>query len=339
MNALAHPLCKPSIISYLHHANPLAIIETRPGAQDYLINDFLQLVARRHHVMGLPPGLLVDFYSYDGMYPRYPLLSHAWLSAPTVRCLGGNVIEQIIALLDNGHYVEALLDEYYVANRVAYQKLHYLHQNLIYGYDRQRACFLTQGFDAQWAFATMEMPFAQVQNGFVEGSGLALFSWNDNPDFGRTRPFSAAIIRTSLEDFLARRSSFLSYQPEGVHYGADCYRVALALLDGARGAQIDIRPWCVFYEHKQKLLQLAQYLAAQALAPGAELINGLSWLSDDFMTLRNHILEVKLADECVEVASLEQEIAQLVAQEESLIAQLLQLLQLPQLLPLLPVQS
>lgn len=326
MNQLSLPLCKPSVISYLHHANPLAIIETRREARDYLVNDFLQLVGRPRHQNGVAPGLIVDFYSHDGMYPRYPLLSQSWLSADTLRCLGPDLIGQIIALLDQGQYVEALLDEFYVPNRIAWQKMHYLHQNLIYGYDRDTAVFYTQGFDAQWAFVTMRLGFDEVRQSFVQGSGLALFGWHGSTDFGRHIRFSPALIRTSLADYLARRTSFLSYQPDNVRYGQDCYAVALDLISQQQGEQIDIRPWCVFHEHKQKLVQLARYLQEQQLPVESGLLAGLGTLADDFLTLRNYILEAKLAAESIDYPALGQEVEYLMAHERTLLERLLKVL-------------
>ncbi len=326
MNQLSLPLCKPSVISYLHHANPLAIIETRREARDYLVNDFIQLVGRPQHQNGVAPGLNVDFYSHDGMYPRYPLLSQSWLSGTTLRCLGPDLIGQIIALLEQGHYVEALLDEFYVPNRIAYQRMHYLHQNLIYGYDRDAAVFYTQGFDAQWAFVTMRLGFDEVKNSFVEGSGLALFRWHGHTDFGRHLRYSPARIRTSLSDYLARRTSFLSYQPDNVRYGQDCYAVAQDLLRQQHGEQIDIRPWCVFHEHKQKLLQLARYLQERELPVETALLADLGTLADDFLTLRNYILEAKLAGDSVDCGALDQEIEYLIRHEQALLERLLKAL-------------
>jgi hypothetical protein len=318
------PICKPSIISYLHHANPLAILETDQRPRHFLINQFLQLHARPHHAPGLKPGVIVDFYSYDGMYPRLPFLSHSWLSAPMLQCLGGNLIEQVCALLDAGNYVEILVDEFYVPDRIAYRNFHFPHQNLLYGYDKAARQFYTQAFDAKWVFKKLTLSFEDLLEGFGPGCGLAIINWSDAHEYSNSQVFSTTIVRTYLQDFIAARTSFVSYRPVDAHYGTDCYRVALAMLDGVRGDQIDIRAWCVFYEHKQKLVNLYQYLLEQQKIHFNDVLFGdLKWLANDFMTIRNHILEAKLSDDTVDITLLWDNLDALSRQENGLIADVL----------------
>lgn len=304
------PVCKPSIVSYLHHANSLCIVETDPRARDLLVNNFLQLYCGAGHEGN------IDFYSGDGMYPRYPLIHRAWLSARTLAAMGDDVVRQACGMLDSGCYLDALLDEYHLSAHLAYRRCHFPHQNLIYGYSQQRREFLAMGFDRQACYSQLAIPFDEFRAALASDLGLSVVSRTDLLEYNNSSTFAPLLIQTALRDFLASSNSFLSFRPPQGIFGVATYAVAASLVERNNGAAIDIRPWCVFYEHKEKLLALHDYLVRQRQCAipagvGAE----LTQLRDDFLALRNYLLDAAVSGAHVKPASLRSNLASITASE------------------------
>lgn len=63
----------------------------------------------------------------------------------SLKC-GLNIHQLIIDMLDTGHYVYGRYNEYYIPNKLAYQKQYYIHDFLLYGYDRDKQLFYSAGY-------------------------------------------------------------------------------------------------------------------------------------------------------------------------------------------------
>jgi hypothetical protein len=153
------PIAIPSVKSYMHHANQLAVAETDPSTDDYLMNYHLQVYRGRRE------DRTVDFYAYEGMYPRYPLVVGSWIPARTLRRMGQDVVAQAQAILLSGCWVEGYLDEYHVSTRNAYAQEHVLHQNLIFGFDEDKHRFMAQGFTREGYFWKVRDSVQRLRSG------------------------------------------------------------------------------------------------------------------------------------------------------------------------------
>lgn len=319
------PICtSPSIISYLHHAYPLAIVEAGDQARRYLVNSFLQLHSRENDAPGVGKEILVDFYSHDGMYPRFPLLNWAWLSTAVLRKMGSALAEQACGALDSGCYLEATLDEFYLPSRPSYQRRHLPHQNLIFGYAREEQLFHVIGFGRDASFTEYTISFADYALAMRDDLGVAFISCGNGPEYSNSQMYSPGLVRQYLGDFLESRSSFLSYQPAGSTFGVATYDIAAAQVEQRNGRDIDIRPWCVFHEHKQKLSALAAFLEREreaVFAPDTQ--RELQLLERDFQRLRNYLIEAHMNDTQVKVASLRENLKRITVAEAEVISALM----------------
>jgi hypothetical protein len=318
------PVVRPGVVSYLHHANYLAVAETDPRARSCLLNHFLQLYSRENHAPAIGRELLVDFYSCDGMYPRYPYLANAYLSAARLACLGGDPLAQVCALLDSGAYVMPTLDESRMSAKAAYGKDRYPHPNLIHGHDRDRARLYAIGFNRDLDFARFEIGFDEFRAAFGADAGLSVLTLEGSPDYTNSQPFSPEFVRACLEDFVHGRCRFAQFRPPGSAFGRACYDVAIAKVEQDNAARIDIRPWCVFHEHKQRLQLLCRHLRHERgcdLAPAIDA--GLAQLEADFYELRNYLLQALLDDREVRIAALRRNVDTITDAEAALVGALI----------------
>ncbi|MBJ7312564.1 hypothetical protein ACFOLJ_22580 [Rugamonas sp. CCM 8940] len=318
------PVAQPCVISYLHHANYLAVAETDPRCRDHLVNYFYQLHTRHNNAPGVGPEQLVDFHSPDGMYPRYPFVSNAYLGAPLLQRLGGGIVEQACAILDNGAYIEATLDEFFLREKNAYQSQYYPHPNLLFGYSAESRVFHALGFNRAMAYTEYAIGYDEMRQAWNQRMGLSILSLAPTGDYLNTQPFNPALVRTCLQDFLAARNSFLSYDPPGSVFGRATYAEAVAMVERKNGAAIDIRPWCVFHEHKRRLLALHEFLCdGRERQPAAGTAALLLQLVGHFHQLRNHLLEACWSGAQVKRAALEKNVGRIEAIEEEAIGALI----------------
>lgn len=300
------PVCKPSITSFLHHANSLCIVETLPRTRHYLVNYFLQLYAGAGHEGN------IDFYCADGMYPRYPFTHRGWLSTATLNAMSNNVVDLVCGILDSGCYLDALLDEYYLSAHWAYRRQHYLHQNLIYGYSQEEKMYFAMGFDRVGRYEKFNIAFDEFNAGIAGDAGLSVVGLTDLVEYNNSERFSSILVKTYLRDFLESRNSFITYRPPSGIFGFATYDKALTDLEHSTRASIDIRPWSVFYEHKEKLLALHDYLVEEKnlVLPGL-VRQDLMSLRDDFLSLRNHLMEAGVEGRGVKIPVLRRNLAEI----------------------------
>lgn len=318
------PVASPSVIAYLHHANYLAVAQTDPRCRSHLLNYFYQLHTRDNDAPGVGLERLVDFHHPDGMYPRYPFVSNAYLAAPLLQRLGGGIVEQVCAILDSSAYVEATLDECHLREKAAYQARHYPHPNLLFGYSAAARVFHALGFNRAMAYAEYEIGYDELRQAWNQDMGLSILTLAPTGDYLNTRPFNPALVRTCLQDFLAARNSFASYDPPGSVFGRATYAEAVALVARNNGAAIDVRPWCVFHEHKRRLQALYDFLCDDpARAPAAATAALLQQLALHFHQVRNHLLEACWSGSQVNPSALEKNIARIATIEEDAIGALI----------------
>jgi hypothetical protein len=258
------------------------------------------------------------------MYPRYPFIDRAWVATPTLRVLGADLVTQTCAILDRGAYLDALLDEFHIRAHHAYQQAHFPHQNLIYGYDEDAEHFLAMGYGRQFRYEQLHIPFHEFRLALADHLGMAIISRNDLPEYNNSEIFSPAKICAYLDDFVLARNSFLSFRPPAGIFGVATYAHAVSLVEKRNGATLDIRPWSIFCEHKEKLLALHDYLMVErGAAFSAQTTQQLRQLRDDFMDLRNYLIEAIIADTTVKITALERNLAMITSSETTLIRALI----------------
>ena len=326
-NIVRHTICKPSVKSYLHHAHPLCLLETDERSKDYLVNNFLHIYSKTNTTSDGRVELLIDFYSYDGPYPRYPYVSTSWLPQDLLSCFGGNIVEQLCCLMETGYVVEVTIDEYYVSQKHAFGKISLPHPNLLYGFDRDRRVFFSQGFDANWLFRPIDIPFDEIRAGFGLNMGVLAMKLSGSPEYANAVRFSGALVRTALQGYLSGAACYPWHSPEGAEFGRSVYGKAISTLKSRRPENVDIRPWCVFHEHKQRLSILYRYLCERGhVTHDDKLATALSELVKKTLGIRDLVVMSKMASRSVDSAVLTARVDAMLVFELDVIAEILGLL-------------
>lgn len=153
----------PPIRGYLRHAFLFSILATRDSYLPWLYGgSYSQLVFDRD-----PGWMPLDFYSplgYTGTSFFCPYLDTQWLARSLIDSGYGCVIPFLLDAIDDGYYARLAVDEYEVPGRAAYQRRHFLHSLLVFGYEGSD--FHILGYNANGEYGSSRISFSQMERAF-----------------------------------------------------------------------------------------------------------------------------------------------------------------------------
>lgn len=260
------PISIPQIHGYTHHAHQLSIVSVDDKILPWFYSNYIQLYSWG----GQGCDLLIDFFSYDGRYPRFPGLNGSWLTKELFTRTQIDLLDFIIDSIDSNYYVEIIVDEYFIPNKIMYKVASYTHSNLIYGYDKNSKVFHLIGFDKNFIFTKIEVGFEQILEGFKNTplAGIGLFGETGLEYSNTSLDTNIELIKTYLEDYIDSKNSFIHYKPEDARFGLDTYNLYKEKF--MKNDNMDIRPLHIFWEHKKVMLNRLAFLAEQGYLKNAD---------------------------------------------------------------------
>ena len=295
-------LAEPPVATYNYPAFLLgAVLASHPANQNFLHNSYIQLsstsIYSRSHPLAFVPAMGVD---------ETPSIEAGRIEV--VRPANPDEVEKIvIAALRSGRYARVVLDEFYLPEKLAYQRIHFIHDNLIYGYCGTCRTAFIAGYRGTKAHGTAAQRVSRFGLSAcpLASLGTAIFSRPDGPEpkflqdqialfdpAGSAQPLDIAFIKVQLEAYLASRHDPAPYAAKGYPdraitpwpgitsvstYGLGIYQslVDFTLADRAGGPPLDLKPYRLLWEHKaamsRRVLALADHLGSaplRALHPG-----------------------------------------------------------------------
>lgn len=157
----------PPIRGYLKHAFLFSILATRDSYLPWLYGgSYSQLVFDRD-----PGWMPLDFYAplgYSGSAFACPYLDAQWFGRSVVDGGYGSVTPFLLDSIDDGYYARLVVDEYGVPGRAAYERRHFLHALLVFGYEGSD--FHILGYNANGVYESSRISFSQMERAFSGGS-------------------------------------------------------------------------------------------------------------------------------------------------------------------------
>lgn len=245
---------KPMIRSYLHYAFPLSVIMIEPYYNNWLLNNFIQLIYDETN------SCLLDFH--EPLYNWWPCLNVCRLYKTHFDRHSLSPITYLCREIHDRTYAAAWIDMYYIKGHSFYGKEHRQHGALLYGADDEACCFYAMLYNEDSSYTEAVIPFDM----FLEGYHGPCGEWQAVYIDFLTINYDACVdyhfysIQHKLRCYLESKNydvDNLKYHKNIsiTDYGvAACHRLREHIEGAAAAGEIDRRFVSVFYEHKKCMM-------------------------------------------------------------------------------------
>ena len=274
------PIGEPPITGYMHHLYPLSILARDTAYLPWFYCHYIQL--RQFEGRGL------NFY----LHPFYrefstcPLLESNRVDR---RLAGGKpdaITGFVLECLELDYYVQLDVDYFYIPQGVYYQRVHFLHELLLSGFDRSQSTLTASGYGRDGSHVSFAVGFAEFERALSTA-----FSPEDGPDWLHDKVESPQVVlyqyqpsakcafdlvqaREELTDLYQSRNTStrlrILAEPRNNddRWGMDTYQFLAGLLDEPEAAENDLLiSLRIFWEHKKCMAARLEYIEGQDLLP------------------------------------------------------------------------
>lgn len=257
------PICdRPEASAYLFYSTKLCIVQTCRELSDWLLNNFINIKMYYH------PKDNNRFFFEETLESVFEF------QRKTAEEM--NAVEDIIAYtrdaLQNGWYLDIHLDAFYLSETDYYQRYHYVHESLIYGYDDSRQEIYAYGFCRNQKLRLYVITYTEYICAYEKGK---IFYFCGAPYLEDSYPYPADLRRLkggvqevfSLSSFRSSVRSYLypakSEMTEGSYhvYGIHVLDYIIECLEQDDNRVIDFRVFQLLYDQKKCILHRIEVLA------------------------------------------------------------------------------
>ena len=174
-----------------------------------------------------------------------------------------NLFKIITDRLKIGSYIYGYFDEYYVKSKKAYNKFHYRHSFLVYGYEDDAKLFYAIGYTNKSKFEKYTISYDDFMTALTSLNQIDLTFVSVNPKFNFT--ISIESIYRELYDYIHSTCSDGSYERK-VIYGIDTHTELLSYVQQTVDIKkdLDYRYSRFFMEFKNFMLERLSFLGENA---------------------------------------------------------------------------
>ncbi|EPR09608.1 hypothetical protein [Ruminiclostridium papyrosolvens] len=254
------PIENPPITSFPAIANTLSILWTKKDKiLPWVSERYIQLIIRPHH-----PVTRSDFYDNADTDNYIIRVNHCpfigWLRNNQTTANFKKFTDYIEHQINNGYYLDACLDNFYLSCSHQFNKNHFIHQTFIYGYDRKnRQVFIADFYD-YGKYVRKSVSYKEI-NKSIEGIDyfINLYKYEDT-DY----KINLHLLKLSVEDYINCKDSLRSFEftnknyNRDILYGLNFYDYIIDVF--CKDEIIDIRPFHILYDHKTMMKIRIDYL-------------------------------------------------------------------------------
>ncbi len=284
------PVKYPIITSYTADAHMLAILNSYPSTEEWILNNYINLWGEEPSRYNNFAMLRFHSWSIKKVCPYFKLnyFNESFFTS--------NITEFIISKIDAGKYVTIFYDPYYIKCSMQYQKTHGGHEMLIYGYDRNLRVFFIADFFQNYKYAFETEPFDCVENAIINMFESKLFLCTEIDFCKSDYKFSNYFLLNSLNNFLYSQNNvaenenvfFGEYESEPIKRGEYVFGIKNYSLLKEKLSKVtcndtyyDFRSLHVVFDRKVMMCELLKYLANTGV------IHFNDSIIDDYSNIKN----------------------------------------------------
>lgn len=281
--------------TYLFYSTRLAMLRTSPNAVDYLMRFFLDLKIYYNEEY-------VNFLFFEEELEKMLVMQNKGYREV---CEEGSILDFVRKQLCKGSYVNIHLDEFYIQKKDYYGERHFVHENLIYGFDDENQVFYAYGMAERQQTEEFVISYEEFLLAYEKGKlfyfcGAGYLEQEGYDPITIYQIPASAACEFSEEIFVEKISAFLNplenEQVEGdIHvYGKNVYDWILQDLTGEHVRNIvDYRVVHLLYEHKCCIRSRLEYLRqrGELSEAGQKIFIEIKGIINDFQKIRLQYLQ------------------------------------------------
>ena len=291
------PIVPTPISTYPGGNAMLSIVLSHPESLPWFYQSFIQIYANPRD----DASVAGNFIQSDLGACECPFLSVNAFRSTLIDLKWDRFSDFARDCINQNHYVYTWTNRFYIRPCQNYNKNHFLHPILIYGYNDEERIFKAAGFFYGF-YNYVEIDYDEVDAGY-QNYELAENKWGIHGAhllyyLNIKRTFQIQEVVTSLEDYLYGRDSTNIFYYHSLHevsndmlYGIHFYDALDIFL---KRKLIDRRPFHILYEHKKLMVQRLDYISNQFGFPAENAIKAYQDLMKECEKLRNMILKINI---------------------------------------------
>jgi len=264
----------PVLASYPHIAGIQAMLGNSPYTMPLVMSELVELTFDRE-IDRLDFSVALEIAHYINNYPM--VYSHG-LSRGFVEKKWGSVALFLKDVIDDGYYVQMLVDTYYIsAYKETYGKQHFNHNIMIYGYDEYEEVFYVSDCFVGGRYDFNKCSFSQMEDAFIHTyrndwiNGIRLFKVKEETYVGIG--YNTDYIISACRRYLTGKRSNVATYTEGRRRidqkdrfvdGIGIYDELVSYVDDWQEDEgwrtYDIRIFYVLYDHARLFTYMTRQL-------------------------------------------------------------------------------
>jgi len=268
------PVTYPIITTYTNHAHMLAVLGNNTKTLEWIISNYILIYCNKDYAK----GQWGDMY-FQAPYRVRPYDQCEWLvsdkmSVKYILDDSESIINKVIKWIDEGRYIDIMLDYYYVSHSICYKKESLYHDMLIYGYDLSKKVFYCSDFlfteSNKYTFSTIS--FDDLENAFAHSidnkkrnylnDQIYVFYSREDCEF----EFDEHNIINSLKFYAESKvpeywSLYNVVNQKNNVYGLNVYDAEICYLDNIENDWCYTKIFYMLYDHKHLMIIRLNYLA------------------------------------------------------------------------------
>ncbi len=260
---------KPLIRTYQYNAFLESILGIHKDYEEWLSCNYVQIMASKDFNY----NTCVIKYLAASIFGCCPLLDSQGDEKKHIMPSLSTYVEYLDGIFRQGYYLYTFVDEYYIPNRVSYQKNHFEHDILLCGREQDNYAYL--GYDILGNYTKGTLPAQQLYQAMrIDNPCLLRLSLSNNSYSFNIQKFIFMLKQyvyaedstKNLEVYLdMNKYSPIFYDNElnmPLVFGIDVYARLCSLIDFYNETDVpyDWRVLHLLYEHKQSIYQKLEYL-------------------------------------------------------------------------------
>lgn len=326
------PLATPEIDSLPNNAFVLSVLQTSSETAHWIYNNFVQIF-----LVNEGSRVFVQYYSPSIEVNRIPPISPTVrINRATIAQFSPDFIDFVRFQNNQGYYVWAFVDEYYIPGTRSYQNSSNPHSILLYGYDDAAEIVHAAGYFHNQTYGTVEIPFAAIKDAYnnCESDPLQfmdyvhLFRINAAIRNEYSLPWFAeqladyAYSRNTADRWIALEGAGTGQWVWGISV-MDVLREKLELFK-RREFVVDHRPFYLLWEHKRMMNRRMNYMEEQGiLCFDADIRSEYERIEKAAFIVRNQVLKYLMSLEARYADDVQERLMKMQAQEYELIERML----------------